>query len=98
MTTIVHIAKLGKALKSLPLQSEEVQRELEAIRCLPLLGAYNNNWRQRRVEVYQHATDATLVVSLGYGKGEAMGNVYICEEQKAAYQGRIDNNDWSDYN
>lgn len=98
MTTIVHIHKLGKSLISVPLDSKEGQAAIDSVRSLPLIGAYNNNWRQRKVEVYQHSTDESLVVSIGYGKGEAMGNIYVCEEQRSAYQGRIDNNDWRDYN
>ncbi len=97
MATIFHTQR-GQATKQLNLDSPEGQALLAQVKGNSLIGAYNNNWRQRRVEVYSHPIDPALVISIGYGKGEALGYIYVCEEALSAYQGRINNRDWSDYN
>lgn len=38
---------------------------LGAIAALPLLGYTASQWRQRRIALYEHPTDTTLLVSCG---------------------------------
>lgn len=93
----IFYTQAGKATQQLSSDSEAGQALLESIKAKPMLGAYNNNWRQRRVEVYQHE-EVNLVTSIGYGMREALGMIYVCDEDYEAYRGRIENNDWADYN
>lgn len=61
------------------------------------IGSYNNNWRGRRVDVYQSPLEEDAVVTVAT-KVADHGMDTVCVENKSAYQSRIDNNDWSDYN
>ncbi len=55
---------------------------------LKFLLGFNNNWRQRYVEVYEHPTDQARVISVGFPFGQLADHV-ICDEERSAYDHRI---------
>jgi hypothetical protein len=93
----IYYTQQGKACQQFTTDSTTGKALLTEATSLPVIGKYKNNWRQRRVEVYKHKSNPSLVLSVGYGFGEALGNIYVCEERLEAYRGRIENNDWRDY-
>ena len=61
-----------------------------------LYGVFNNNWRQRRVEVRKHPTDPTKVVSVGHPFDNS--EPIVCVESRDHYIPQLDGDDWRDYN
>ncbi len=56
---------------------------LEQIATFPVLGTTINTWRGRRITLYAHPTDATLLVSVGTTFRHIMR--VICVEPRSAY-------------
>lgn len=71
------------------------KQDIEGVKGAPI-GSFTNFWRRRRVFVYEHIGDPTKVVTIGVAVDG--GTDCDCIEDRSAYQGRIDNNNWSDYN
>ena len=68
----------------------------EEISTFRVFGSYRNLWRQRLVKVYQHPTDQAQVITVGDSLQKPAERI-ICCEPYATVAGRVENNDWSDY-
>ncbi len=68
---------------------------------LTKLGTFRNNWRERIVTLYEHPTDANMVISVGESvHKDQMGRAteFVCEERRGDYQRQLVRGDWSTYN
>jgi hypothetical protein len=73
---------------------------IDDVKNYKLLGAYNNYWRKRRVEVYEHPSDPSKIVTVGYPmpNNEIHSEPIVCvESYDGTVRGRVEYNDWSDY-
>jgi Ni,Fe-hydrogenase III small subunit len=57
---------------------------------------FENRWRERLVEVYEHPTDPASVITVGTSTID--GNIVNCViESYATYKGRIEHHNWAPY-
>jgi len=52
------------------------------------LGTFQNEWRQRTVEIFEHITDQALVITVGRPFDETQDPV-ICTEQRTDYESTL---------
>ena len=61
---------------------------LDEVNALPLIGKTVSNWRQRNIELRQHPSDGTLLVSVGTTFDEKM--VVIAIEKRTDWTTALD--------